>query len=118
MGKVRLNRHARKRRHRRLMEKRRSIDYRTFDVHAAKEKCRRWAEENYRHMRPERNGGWDYWDHCYLSGPRGLAKTLTNRKLRTMFRNLSMRDEEYLEDAQSYCNGDYRRVSDYKWIIW
>ena len=74
-----------------------------------------------------RNGGYEYWQHCYITGPRTYAKSCTNRAIRAMYRDLLRGlDRECDDDArelwgdeiQAMTGSDYEKIYDYDWTIW
>lgn len=83
-------------------------------------------EHGYPYYGAERNGGYHYWEHPDISGRRADAKRLTNRVIRSRYRDmlagLSSADlelvAEALEDVQAMRNADYEKMFDYWWWIW
>lgn len=114
----RLNRHAEELRHKRKLKQKYGHGlyqgYRT-NTHLHEDECR----ERYGDMRNARNGGYQYWQSYYLTGPRQYAKFCTNRAIRAMYRDL-LRSicEEDLDDIQAFQGSDYEKAFDYDWTIW
>ena len=115
---MRLNRHALLRRHKRKLKER--YGYGLYNGYVTnlklhEDECR----EKYGNYRGSKNGGYEYWHHCYLSGSRGYAKSCTNRRIRAMYRDmLRSMDEETSEDIQPMRGADYEKAFDYDWVIW
>lgn len=114
----RLNRYAEKRRHKMKLKKKYGHGlyegYRT-NLRRHEDECREcWGD-----TRNARNGGYQYWQAYYLTGPRQYAKTCTNRAIRARFRDLlRAMDEEFLEDVIAPHGADYEKEFDYDWCIW
>lgn len=114
----RLNRHAMMRKHKRKMKQKygRGLyeGYRTnLRMHED------WCRENYGNCRNARNGGYEYWQTYYLTGPRQYAKEQTNGVIRAFYRDLiNSLDIEDLEDVQALTGSDYEKMYDYDWTIW
>lgn len=114
----RINRYALLREHKRQLKKKYGYGlyqgYReNTKLHEAE--CR----ERYGDRKNARNGGYEYWQSVYLTGPRQYAKDCTNSAIRAMYRNLlSSADEEALEDIQALTGADYEKIFDYMWTIW
>ena len=69
--------------------------------------------------RNTRNGGYEYWQLYYLTGPRKYAKDCTNSVIRAFYRNLlNTHDPDELDDAQALSGSDYEKMFDYNWTIW
>ena len=119
--KLPLNRYARKRQHKWELKKRhtKGIYNRITTPKFQEMKMRReWDEEEepFRNRWMDgRNGGYTYWETCYLSGPRKLAKQETNGKIRSMYRNMIKTKD--LEDIQALSGADYEKEFDYMWTV-
>ena len=70
--------------------------------------CRRWYTD--------RNNGFAYWQKCYLSGCRKLAKDATNRKIRAMYRGMMANMDP--DDVPALMQADYEKVFDYQYTLW
>ena len=116
MGK-KLNRYASKRKHKRNLKK-------SYGRGLYSYRDNIWLMENeyrekYGDLPNSRNGGYEYWQHCYLSGCRQFAKNSTNRAIRAMYRDmLNTFNEDSLEDVQALKGSDYEKVFDYFWTIY
>lgn len=115
---MRLNRHARMKQHKReLKKKHASNSWVRFDPQLDKERANRsYEEDKDSKWVDKRNEGYDYWNQCYLSGSRRYAKDCTNRKIRSMFRDLIA--NEFLDDIIAPQGSDYEKLFDYFWTIW
>lgn len=114
----RLNRHAEKRRHKRKLKQRYGhglyTRYRT-NLRLHEDECR---EENIDNPNA-RNGGYEYWQAYYLTGPRQYAKFCTNRVIRAMYRDMIRRmAEEDMDEIPALKGSDYEKAYDYAWTIW
>lgn len=113
-----LNRHARMRKHKRNLKKKYSHGlyegYRTnLKLHED------WCRENCGDRCNARNGGYEYWQNYYLTGPRQYAKDCTNRVIRAFYRDLFNKlDGDRLEDVQALTGSDYEKMYDYDYTIW
>ena len=113
-----LNRHAQRRKHKRIMKQKYGrglyTTYRT-DLKRHEQECR----EQYGDCKNAKNGGYEYWRTYYLTGPRRYAKECTNSVIRAMYRNLLNNIcEEDLDDIQALRGADYEKMYDYVWTIW
>lgn len=114
----RQNRYAQTRRHKRKL-KQKFMRNRCFHYGDNIRKLESDAAEKEIFINRGRNNGFEYWQICYLSGPRKFAKRSTNRAIRGKYRNLlSTADEESLEDIQGMRGADYEKSFDYAWTIW
>lgn len=114
----RLNRYAEERRHKRKLKQKYGHGlyegYRT-NIRLHEDECRR----EYGDRKNARNGGYEYWQSYYLTGPRKYAKWCTNRVIRAMYRDLFRRiREDDLDDIVALHSGDYEKYFDYDWTIW
>ena len=114
----RMNRHAQMRRHKRKLKEKYGrglyTGYRTNPKLMEEE-----YREKYVDMKNARNGGYEYWQSYYLTGPRKYAKETTNGVIRAMYRALlSVLDPDELEDVQALKGSDYEKTFDYDWTIW
>ena len=57
-----------------------------------------------------------YWKEFYLSGPRQYAKSETNAKIRSFFRN-KLNGYDF-EDLDALRGADYQKEYDYNWTLW
>ena len=114
----RLNRYAQKRKHKHELKKKYGHGlyngYRT-NLRLHEDECReRWGD-----MRNARNGGYQYWQLYYLTGPRRYAKFCTNRAIRAMYRDmLRNMSEEDMDEICALNGADYEKTFDYDWTIW
>lgn len=66
-----------------------------------------------------RNGGYEYWQAYYLTGPRRYAKFCTNRVIRAMYRDmLRSIDPDDPGDIPAFRGSEYEKIFDYDWTIW
>ena len=70
----------------------------------------RWSEYD-GYVSPDRK----YWKEFYLTGPRKVAKTCTNRKLRRIYNSYDMLHKE---DIARPTNAMYRKYFDYWWTVY
>jgi len=113
-----INRHAMMRKHKRHLKKKYGYGlyngYRT-NLRLHEDECR----QNSKDWPNARNGGYEYWQTYYLTGPRQYAKSCTNRAIRAYYRDiLRTLAEDELEDVQALCGSDYEKMYDYDWTIW
>lgn len=111
-----INRHAQMRKHKREMKKRFGILYcwNSTNTTLAREECER--EKEWRGC--DRNNGYVYWKTFYLTGCRHMARNLTNRTIRSAFRNmLHNLNEDNIEDVCAMRGSDYTKVVDYNNFI-
>lgn len=120
-----LNRHARKRRHKRKMEKHYAEKYyyggtSTGDVRKLRDKLMREAEEEsdsiWSRKHPPRNRGWEYWKIYYLTGRRQYAKKYSDKHIRQKYR--AMINHMDPEDVTAPRGADYEKEYDYTYTIW
>ena len=113
-----LNRYAEKRRHKMKLKKKYGYGlyegYRT-NLRRHEDECReRWGD-----TRNARNGGYQYWQAYYLTGPRQYAKEATNSVIRAMFRGLLRNlSEDDMDEVPLFKGSDYEKTYDYYWTIW
>lgn len=113
-----LNRYAEKRRHKMKLKKKYGYGlyegYRT-NLRRHEDECReRWGD-----TRNARNGGYQYWQAYYLTGPRQYAKETTNSVIRAMFRGLLRNlSEDDMDEVPVFKGSDYEKTYDYDWTIW
>ena len=113
-----LNRYAEKRRHKMKLKKKYGYGlyegYRT-NLRRHEDECReRWGD-----TRNARNGGYQYWQSYYLTGPRQYAKEATNSVIRAMFRDLLRNlSEDDMDKVPVFKGSDYEKTYDYYWTIW
>ena len=116
--KKRLNRHAAKRKHKRILKQKYGYGlyegYKT-NLRLHEDKCR----EEYADNRDARNGGYEYWQAYYLTGPRQYAKEATNSVIRAMFRDiLRNMTEDDMDEIPVFRGSDYEKAYDYMWTVW
>lgn len=113
-----LNRHAMMRKHKRNLKKK--YGYGLYSGYRSNTKLHEeWCREKYGGCRNARNGGYEYWQNYYLTGPRQYAKDCTNRVIRAFYRDLiNSLDADSLEDVQALTGSDYEKMYDYNWTIW
>lgn len=109
---MRLNHYARKRQHKREMQKHHARQNGRFDPRLDAEY---WCGEISKYN-DSRNYGYHYWDRCYLSGPRQYAKYCTNRRIRNHYRMLVANDR--LSEIIALRGSDYEKEFDYMWTVW
>lgn len=123
---AKMNRYARKRRHKRNLEKRFTNQYHygrgssPGSVRVLRDKLMREAEENadswwYR-KHPPRNKGWEYWQLCYLTEMRQYAKKYSDKRIRQKYRQMIKKMDP--EDVPAPKGADYEKEFDYNWVIW
>ena len=114
----RLNRHALMRKHKRNLKKK--YGYGLYTGYRSNQKLMETEyREKYGDMKNARNGGYEYWQSYYLTGPRRYAKEATNSVIRAMYRALlNVTDPDALEEVQAFTGSDYEKVFDYDWTIW
>ena len=116
-----LNRHARKRKHKQTMRERYAKKYcllsGQYDWNTLEITFKDHIPYKFEHHHPL-----DYWREYYVSGARRYAKDETNNKIRSDWRAdasraLSLYD---IDDDETYGlrNSDYRKFFDYIWTIW
>lgn len=114
----RLNRHALMRKHKRNLKKKYGYGLYTgyrSNPHLMETEYR----DKYGNCKNARNGGYEYWRHYYLTGPRQHAKHCTNRAIRAIYRDLLNKiDAESMDDVQALSGSDYEKLFDYMWTIW
>ena len=116
--KLPLNRYARKKQHKWELKKRHTKDvYNRITTPQYDEMKMRRSYEEYLGYKwnDGRNGGYTYWDTCYLSGPRKVAKHATNRKIRAKYRDALANEDP--EDIQALSGSDYEKEFDYWWTV-
>lgn len=114
----RMNRYAQMRRHKRKLKQKYGhglyTGYRTnLKLHEdeCRANCGNWPNDR------TRNGGYEYWQSYYLTGPRTYARRCTNRAIRAMYRDL-LKTLADLEDVQALSGSDYEKAFDYDWAVW
>lgn len=118
---MRPNRYARKRKHKRVMKKIHAAKLDRYDPQLDEEKSRDDYFDtlvNYPRAKwiDHRNGGYTYWNRCYLSGRRKFAKQNTNRRIRSQFRDLIA--NEHPDNIPALRGADYEKWYDYMWTIY
>lgn len=118
-----MNRHAEKRRHKRIQQKQYMTMYsfgRRSNLKLFMNTMRDQAEEDantwWCRKHPARNGGWEYWRRFYMSGSRRFAKQYTNRKIRQKYRTMLSNTDH--EDAVALHGADYEKEFDYEYTVW
>lgn len=119
--KKRINRYAAKRKHKRKLKQRHAMLYdgNSTNIDLVRQRCQDdsdswlwWAKHH------PRNGGYEYWNQFYLSGPRRYAKDCTNSVIRARYRDmLRVIDEEDMEDIQALTGSDYEKMFDFWWTL-
>lgn len=113
-----INRHAMLRKHKHKLKKRFGYGVYTGYRTNIKKQEAEWRER-YGDWPNARNGGYDYWTHCYLTGPRKVAKDGTNGVIRSEYRQLlNTFSDECADDIVAPQNSDYRKMFDYNWTVW
>ena len=112
------NRHSQMRRHKRRMKQQYAAQWGYTNIPLLMEEREAELEEDSWWIRkhPPRNNGFEYWQLCYLSGPRGFAKRCTNRKIRNRYREMIAHMDP--EDVPAYQRSDYEKEFDYHHTIW
>lgn len=119
----RINRYALKRRHKRKIKKKHMLRYSggaDQNLKIFEDRLRRDAEEYadtwWRRKHPPRNGGYEYWGECYLSGRRKFAKKFSDKRIRQKYRQMIRNLDP--EDVTAPRGSDYEKEFDYAWTIW
>ncbi len=121
---MKTNRYARKRRHKRELEKRYARQYMygcgEYSVPVLRNRLIAEAEKDadtwWGRKHPARNRGWEYWRTYYLSGRRGFAKKYSDKRIRQKYRQLIHRCDP--EDVPAPKGAEYEKDFDYDWTIW
>lgn len=117
-----LNRYAKLRRHKRYLKQRHANAFHRWNAHEDERKEREYAAEDtyWNRKHPTRNGGYEYWSNCYLSGCRKYARYCTNRHIRAKYRQLLAKNtkDEYFADVVAPTGSDYEKEYDYLWSIY
>ena len=120
---MKTNRYARKRMHKREMEKQYAKKYAygrpgMYNVCILRDRLEREAQEDtwWRRKHPPRNNGWEYWRTYYLSGMRGYAKKYSDKRIRQKYRQMIRQLDP--EDITALRGSDYEKEYDYNWTIW
>lgn len=120
---MKTNRYARKRKHKRELEKKFAKGYSygsgQYDVGWLKRKLIDEAENAddwWSRKHPPRNRGWEYWKTYYLSGRRQMAKKYTDKCIRQKYRQMIHHYDP--EDVTAPRGADYEKEYDYFWTIW
>ena len=118
-----MNRYARKRRHKRELEKKFAKVYAygssQYDVGILRRRLIAEADEDdswWREKHPPRNRGWEYWRAYYLSGRRQYAKKYSDKRIRQKYRMMIRQLDP--EDISAPCGADYEKEYDYSWTVW
>lgn len=64
-----------------------------------------------------RNGGYEYWQSFYLTGPRKYAKEATNGIIRARYRDILRRLDPEEDDIQALRGSDYEKMFDFWWTL-
>jgi len=112
------NRHAKMRKHKRELKKK--YGHGLFNGYRTNLKLHEdWCREQYGNQRNSRNGGYEYWQNYYLTGPRQYAKDCTNRVIRAKYRDmLNVLHEDEMDDVQALRGSDYEKMYDYAYTLW
>ena len=121
---MKMNRYAKKRRHKRKLEKLYAEKYHyggtgSYSVEWLRDRLIREAEEDdsyWRRKHPPRNKGWEYWQIYYLSGRRQYAKKYTDKRIRQKYRQMIQKLDP--DDVTAPSGADYEKEFDYDWTIW
>ena len=116
-----LNRYAEKRRHKLKLKKRHATQYNGAgaNIDLVRQRCQDESASWWWSRDHQRNGGYEYWNQFYLSGPRRYAKECTNSVIRARYRDMlrSMTDED-VEDIQALTGSDYEKMFDFLWTLY
>lgn len=115
--KPRLNRFARKRRHKYELKKKHARDTGRHSVRYDEERERYWNNQfcGSKWHNPQ-NGGYIYWQRTYLSGCRRYAKFCTNRRIRSRYRmQIRLLDPE---DIVAPRGSDYEKEFDFSGTLY
>ena len=112
------NRYAKKRKHKRELEKRFAKRYAYDNVFLLRDKLITEAEEDtwWRRKHPPKNNGWEYWKYFSLSGRRAYAKKYTDKTIRQKYRQMIKHCDP--EDVTAPRGADYEKEFDYAYTIW
>lgn len=122
---MKMNRYARKRKHKREMEKKFAQKYAygrsgMYNVRILRDRLEREAQSEeyawWRKKHPPRNNGWEYWRTYYMTGMRQYAKKYSDKKIRQKYRRMIRRLDP--EDVTAPKGADYEKEYDYNWTIW
>lgn len=120
---MKTNRYARKRMHKREMEKQYAKRYAygrpgMYNVRILRDRLEREANEDtwWNRKHPARNHGWEYWKTCYLSGMRGYAKKYSDKRIRQKYRQMIKHFDP--EDVYAPRGADYEKEYDYACTVW
>jgi len=116
-----LNRYARKRKHKRELEKGYATRYGTYsNTRLLQDRLEREAEERedswWFRKHPPRNNGWEYWKSFYLSGCRQYAKKYSDKRIRQKYRQMIKKFDH--DDVTAPRGADYEKEFDYNWTVW
>lgn len=118
---AKMNRYARKRRHKRNLERQYANQYHNgSSVRVLRDKLMLEAEEHadswWYKKHPPRNNGWNYWQICYFTGMRQYAKKYSDKRIRQKYRQMIKKLDP--EDVTAPKGADYEKEFDYNWVIW
>ena len=112
------NRYAKKRKHKRELEKRYATLYGEYNVKKLRDRMIKEAENDdswWSRKHPPRNRGWEYWHSFYRSGSRHFAKQYTDRRIRQKYRRM-IRNRDH-EDIHALKGADYEKEFDFAYTI-
>lgn len=111
------NRYERKIQHKHEVKQKHAIKYYKFDINEDKQYCEFWNNEmKHSKYHEDRNNGYDYWKIYYISGRKTYAKQNTNKRIRSMYRNM-LKNKDF-EDIEAYTGSDYEKTYDYCYEIY
>lgn len=119
---MKTNRYARKRMHKREMEKQYAKKYAygsgMYNVRILRDRLEREANEDtwWNRKHPAKNNGWEYWKTYYLSGMRGYAKKYSDKHIRQKYRQMIKHLDP--EDVYAPRGADYEKEYDYAYTVW
>lgn len=118
-----LNRYAKKRKHKRLLQQRYMREYGARSYGSLQEfrdemidKYESEKDTWWMKRHPARNYGYVYWKPVYLSGRRKYAKKYSDKRIRQKYR-IMIRSLDP-EDVDAPRRGHYVREFDYDWTVW
>lgn len=114
---IKINRHARRRQHRREMKKRYALadGFHNVKAHERHER-ERYAENSYLYRRPLRNGGYEYWKRWEWGSRKKYFQRHANAMVRREFREqLAKLDPE---DVAALNRNSYKKIFDLGWELW
>ena len=117
MHKKRLNRYARKLRHKYRLQRSHALRFGYYTVQRDRESETDWNERFFgSKWYDPRNKGYQYWQQSCLSGRRRYAKFCTNRRIRSRYRILAKKADP--DEIVAPRHADYEKEFDYWWTIY